>query len=190
MTSRERLTALGGPWTIVSAVLFTALVLGLGFAAFGPWTSLIFSSGFVGGLGLWLAWPGPVADRDVRTPYIAALVLFGLHRVEERFSGFFEALAKLTGTPTPPILSWPVILLVAASVGAWLLVLPLLKRGRPFGAYLAWTFFTALGVTELFHFVFPVIAFGRLQYFPGMASVLVLAPVAWWGMSRLAQARP
>lgn len=45
--------------------------------------------------------------------------------------------------------------------------------------------FTAMGVTELAHFAFPLFVAEPNGYFPGMASVVVLAPVAWWGMWRL-----
>lgn len=189
MRIQARLEALGGAGIVAIAIGFSTLILWLGYVAFGAWTSLIFSSGFLGGLLLWWLFPGPPALAEVRTPYWITLALFLVHRVEERFSGFFAALSDLTGVPTPPILSWPVILLVLASVGAWLLVLPLLKRGSAFGAYLAWTFFTAMGVTELAHFVFPFVVDGRFGYFPGMASVVLLAPVAWWGMFRMARAQ-
>lgn len=189
MRIHARLKALGGAGIVATATGFSALILWLGYVAFGAWTSLIFSSGFLGGLLLWWLFPGPPALAEVRTPYWITLALFLVHRVEERFSGFFAALSNLTGGPTPPILSWPVILLVLTSVGAWLLVLPLLKRGSAFGAYLAWTFFAAMGVTELAHFVFPFVVDGRLGYFPGMASVVLLAPVAWWGMFRMARAQ-
>ncbi|WP_439478365.1 hypothetical protein [Brevundimonas sp.] len=53
------------------------------------------------------------------------------------------------------------------------------------GDYLAWTFFAAMGITELFHFVFPFLDGGGFSYFPGMASAAVLAAAAWWGMARL-----
>lgn len=59
------------------------------------------------------------------------------------------------------------ILLVLLSVGAWLLVPPLVSRGYPFGTYLAWTFFAAMGITELAHFVvFPWLTHSRLPIFP------------------------
>ncbi|WP_137761645.1 hypothetical protein [Pontibacter sp. SGAir0037] len=57
-------------------------------------------------------------------------------------------------------------------------------RGYAFGYYLAWTFFAAMGITELAHFIFPFFTNGGDSYFPGMASVFVLAPFAWWGMYR------
>lgn len=55
-----------------------------------------------------------------------------------------------------------------------------------FGYYLAWTAFAAMGITELAHFlIFPFLRGEPYSYFPGMASVILLAPVAWWGMLRL-----
>jgi hypothetical protein len=52
---------------------------------------------------------------------------------------------------------------------------------------LAWTFFTSMGITELAHFLLPLLTTEPYGYFPGMASVVVLAPLAWWGMWRLAR---
>lgn len=109
--------------------------------------------------------------------------------MEERFSGFFDRLEEITGVATPAILSWDVILLVLLSVGAWLLAPIALERWPPVGRYLAWTFFASMGVTELAHFVFPLIVAGPYGYFPGMASVVLLAPAAWWGMARMLKRR-
>jgi hypothetical protein len=39
-----------------------------------------------------------------------------------------------------------------------------------------------MGITELAHFIFPVLVNEPYGYFPGMASVLVLAPRTWWGI--------
>jgi len=44
-----------------------------------------------------------------------------------------------------------------------------------------------MGITELAHFVFPSFTNKAYGYFPGMASVVLLAPVAWWGMYRLSR---
>ena len=46
----------------------------------------------------------------------------------------------MTGVKTRSVASAPVVLLVAVSVGAWLLVPILMRRGQPMGRYLAWTF--------------------------------------------------
>ena len=97
---------------------------------------------------------------------------------------FFSELSKITGVPVPDTDSVGVYLLYTAA-GAWLLIPLLVSRGYEFGYYLAWTFFTSMGVIELAHFVFPFFTDKSYGYFPGMASVVVLAPAAWWGMSRL-----
>lgn len=163
--------------------------LGLGYASFGPWTALIFTSGFLGGFILWLIVPSKALFASIKVPYIVTFILFLVHRVEEKVSGFFPVLSEITNAPTPAITSWQVILLVAASVGAWLFVPILVRRKRSFGYYLAWTFFAAMGITELAHvFVFPFLRGKPFGYFPGMASVFALAPAAWWGMWRLAHA--
>lgn len=72
-----------------------------------------------------------------------------------------------------------------AFAAAWLLIPWLVSRQIEFGYFLVWSFFVSMGVTEHAHFVFPFLADEPPEYFPGMASVVVLAPVAWWGMRRL-----
>jgi hypothetical protein len=173
------------PLILVAASATTTGILALGFVAFGFWTTVIFSSGFLGGLVLWLLNPATPSYAAIRVPFLATFALFVVHRVEEKVMGFFRALSELTHVQTPDTLSWQVVLLVVSSVGAWLAVPPLVTRGYAFGYYLAWTFFAAMGVTELAHFIFPVFAAGPYSYFPGMVSVVALAPTAWWGMRRL-----
>jgi len=185
MTSRVR-----SPTIVIAALLFTTVTLAVGYWAFGFVTTLIFTSGFLGGLFLWLVVPTRASWNDIRLPFWIAFALFVVHRIEENRTGFFERLAEITGEPTPEIVSVPIILLVTLSVGAWLAAPFLAARRNAFGFYLAWTFFAAMGITELAHFVvFPFIDGEPLGYFPGMASVVLLAPVAWFGMVRLAQGR-
>lgn len=173
--------------TEVAAFLFTLALLVLGFAAFGLWTMLLFTSGFLGGFILWLLFPAAAPFGLIKAPYFLALALFALHRVEEYASGFFESLAWITGVETPAVLSWQVILLILLSVGGWLSAPILMTMKLRFGSYLAWTFFAAMSVTELAHIVvFPWLTGRPVGYFPGMASVVLLAPVGWWGMRRLA----
>lgn len=172
---------------IILAFLFTSMVLALGFISFGFWTTLIFTSGFLGGFVLWLLIPATPSFTTIKVPYWLAFALFMVHRVEEKMCGFFSRLAEITGVSTPEITSLPIILLVITSVVAWLLVPLLVSRNYAFGYYLAWTFFTAMGITELAHFIFPFFTKEPYGYFPGMASVIFLAPVAWWGIYRLSR---
>jgi hypothetical protein len=174
-------------WTIAVAVVITSVTLGLGWCAFDLLTMLVFAAGFAGGLVLWLVFPTGGSWRDIRWPYWITLLLFVIHRVEEKQAKFFAFLSIVTGTPTPSATSLPVVLLVAVSVGAWLLIPILMGRNHPLVRYLAWTFFTSMGVTELAHFgVFPWLNPGGITaYVPGMWTVLVLAAFAWWGMWRL-----
>lgn len=110
-----------------------------------------------------------------------------MHRVEENVFRFQEALSAITRVPVPELASIPLIALVLASVGSWLVAPALISRGYRFSYYLGWTFFAAMGLTELAHFVFPFLVPGPYRYFPGMITVIALAPAAWFGMSRLAQ---
>ncbi|MGV3573742.1 MAG: HXXEE domain-containing protein [Devosia sp.] len=177
--------------TNIWATIFTVAVLATGLLSLGLATMLIFTTGFVGGLVLFLLRPGLVPFARIKGAYWICLVLFVLHRTEEYATGFFDALAGVTGVDKPDPTSLPVVLLVGLSVGAWLLVPVLCGRIR-FGTYLAWTFFAAMGITELAHIgVFPFIVGRPLAYFPGMATTLLLAPVAWWGILLLwREARP
>lgn len=128
------------------------------------------------------------ATRPEKVPYFIALVLFILHITEERLFGFFPALSRTTGMPLPEAGSFFAIVLWAFTA-AWLLIPFLVRHQSQFGYYLAWTFFTTMGVTELAHFVFPFFRPEPYGYFPGMATVVPLAPAAWWGMLLLIQRR-
>lgn len=175
---------------VVGAFLYTAATLLLGYIAFGLLTSLIFSSGFLGGFILWYFIPSATPYRKLKVPYITCLALFFLHRVEEKYMGFFAFLSKVTNVQTPEVFSWDVMSLVVISVGSWLSIPFLLKKEYDFGYYFAWTFFAAMGVTELAHWiVFPFLLENPLQYIPGMISVVPLAPVAWIAMRRLIAGR-
>ena len=171
--------------TIVLAFLFTAAILILGYISFGLWTTVIFTSGFLGGFILWIGVPVKGDFQSIKVPFWLVFALFMVHRVEEKVADFFKALSEITGVSTPSITSLSVILLVITSVVDWLFVPFLIRRGYAFGYYLAWTFFAAMGITELAHFVLPLFTDKPYGYFPGMASVIFLAPVAWWGMWRL-----
>lgn len=171
---------------VVIAFLFTAGLLTVGYFSFGFWTTFIFASGFLGGFVIWLFMPETASFNSIKKPYWITFAFFILlHRIEEYFFKFQEELSKITGNPVPEISSPALIILVLASVGGWLFVPFLMNRKYSFGYYLAWTFFSAMGITELAHFVFPFFTDKPYGYFPGMISVLFLAPVAWWGMWRL-----
>jgi hypothetical protein len=96
----------------------------------------------------------------------------------------------MTGTVKPQILSIPIILLLVVSVGAWVAAPVLSAKKHPLGAYLVWTFFASMAITELAHFVFPLFRDQPYGYFPGMLSVLILAPVAWYGIWKFRNVKP
>lgn len=175
---------------VAAALLVTIDTLLLGYLAFGFLTSLIFSSGFLGGFLLWYFVRSETPYKKLKYPYFACLALFLIHRVEEKYLGFFAFLADVTGVRTPEVLSWQVIALVVISVGSWLSIPFFLRAGHEFGYYFVWTFFAAMGITELAHWlVFPFVLDHPFHYVPGMISVLPLAPFAWVGMYRLIAGR-
>jgi hypothetical protein len=169
---------------IILAFLFTTAVVALGYVLLGFLPMCLFAFGFVGGFLLWLFTPDKVTFSEIKLPYFSSLGLFVLHRMEEHFFGFFPALSRITGVPVPQPSSIFAILLWMFA-GAWLLIPYLLGKESPFGYYLAWTFFTSMGVTELAHFGFPILSLEPFGYFPGMATVILLAPVAWFGIWRM-----
>lgn len=169
---------------IGGAVALTLAVLGLGYAMLGIVPTILFGLGFVGGLAAWLLRPGTPGFESIRWPYFVTLALFVCHKYEEREYDFFPALSKLTGVPVPETDSWPVYLLYALAA-SWLLVPMLLRRRKPFGSFLAWTFFASMGFVELAHFVFPLFAPERYGYFPGMITAAFLAPAGMWGLARM-----
>lgn len=172
---------------LIAAVHATATIA-TGWYLLGPLPSVLFFLGFVVGFALWLLSPKLPHFAAIRWPYFLTLALFCVHKVEERQAGFFPALSKLTGVPIPQSIG-PMGALLYMLAAAWLLAPWLIKRRHPLGGYLAWSFFASMGITELAHFVFPLFMGPRYGYFPGMVSVLALAPAAWWGMRRMRQAR-
>ena len=150
--------AMGPRWRLVTLVayLYSLGILALGYISFGLWPTVVFASGFLGGLFLWLVVPTRAPFTKIKVPYWLTFFLFFLHRVEEYVFKFQEALSRLTGVPVPKISSLSLVALVLASVGAWAVTPILFQRGYAFGQYLAWTFFAAMGITELAHFAFPL----------------------------------
>lgn len=155
-----------------------------GYAALGVLPAFLFTFGFVGGTAAWIATKERPAFERIRQPFYATLFMFVIHKLEERHNDFFTALSAITGVTAPKPGTWVTLVLYGVAA-MWLFVPYLVGRRHEFGYYLAWTFFTSMGVIELSHFVFPLMVRGPYAYFPGMASVFLLAPLGWWGMYRL-----
>lgn len=171
--------------TALAAFGFTICVPAVGYLCFGIWPSVLFLIGYLSGFVMWLYLPTCATFKAIRPIYIIAFLLFIAHRAEEKIFGFFTELAAITKQPIPEVISWPVITLVLLSVGGWIGGAYLYARGKAFGHYLLWTFFASLGITELAHFILPLYREAPYGYFPGMATVFLLAPVAWLGMYKL-----
>ena len=172
------------PFAIIEATLFTVTAIFLGYAALGLLPAFIFTFGYAGGFLIWVFAKNETPFRKIVLPYFVTLALFIVHKIEEREMGFFPALSKLTGVPVPDPTSIQAVLLYAIAC-VWLLIPLLIWKRSMFGYYLAWTFFASMGVTELAHFVLPLLRHEPYGYFPGMWSVIGLAPAAWWGMYKL-----
>lgn len=167
------------------AFLFTVLILLLGCSFLSFWTALVFTSGFIIGFLLYILTPSRPKFKQFRTPYWLVLGLFTIHRIEEQVTGFHARLSDLTEVSISEFDSPQTFFLVLLSVGGWLAIPALVRRRDPLGHYLAWTFFSTMGITELTHFCHPLLTHEPYEYFPGLGSVIVLVPAAWWGMHRL-----
>lgn len=174
---------------IVLALLFSLAVPLFGLIYLGPLYATLFLTGYFGGFVAWLLVPTGASWASIRVPYwLTMLAFLILHKVEENRTAFFEVVSdRITGTPVPEISAGLILALLIVPIGAWLAVPFLVRRDYEFGHLLAWTFFTSMGIAELAHFLLPLLTTEPYGYFPGMASVVVLAPLAWWGMWRLAR---
>lgn len=174
---------------IISALLFSVTIPAIGYLYLGALVSVLFLIGYFGGFLLWMLAPAGAPYASIKIPFWATLLAFiFLHKVEENITGFFGVLSqKITGIPAPELTPLLGVGLLILPVGAWLIAPFLVKRGYDLGYYLAWTLFASMGITELAHFIFPLLTNEPYGYFPGMWSVLVLAPLAWWGMRRLSR---
>lgn len=172
---------------ILVAFLFSVTIAALGYITIGFLPSLIWLIGFLGGFIVWLVMPARASWASIKAPYFLTLILFFIHRfIDEQFFGFFEALERITGVPFPDPAEMPVLYVVISVLFiAWMLSPILVKYGHPLGYYGAWSLFFVAGVAELAHFVFPFFTPEPYGYFPGMLTVVFLAPVGWWGMWRL-----
>lgn len=172
------------PLVVNIALIFSLVVPILGYISLGLLPAAIFLIGFLGGFLFWHSTLHYNSYDSIKYMYWIVFALFIIHRIEEKVYGFFPALSKITGVPVPEIISIPVIAMVLMSVGAWIVAPFLIKKGNSFGYYLAWTLFISTGVSELAHFIFPLFAYKHYSYFPGMYSVLILAPVSWYTVYR------
>jgi hypothetical protein len=172
---------------IGSALLFSFTVPVFGYVYLGPLYAALFLTGYLGGFALWLVVSARATWPSLRLPYwLTMLAFLLLHKVEENRTAFFEVVSdRITGMPVPEVSVLLIVSLLVVPIGAWLAIPVLIRRGSELGYYLGWTFFASMGITELAHFLLPLLTVEPYAYFPGMASVIVLAPLAWWGMWRL-----
>lgn len=174
--------------SIVCALGISLLTLLFAYKALGWLVALVFIPGYLGGFVFWICTSKQIAFKNIKAPYWLTLAFFVLfHKPEEKYMKFFEAVSDITGVPVPSPLSFPVIMMLIIGVVPWLLIPVLMKKRSPLSYYFAWTFFASMGITELAHFiVFPFLAEGPYDYFPGMLSTIVLVPAALWGIYKLA----
>lgn len=172
---------------ILLALGFALMVPAIGYFYLGLLYAALFTAGYIGGFILWIIVKTTTSWESIRTPFWLTMGAFlFLHKVEENRMKFFEVMSEnITGDPVPGVTTGLIIGMLIIPIGTWLLIPFLVKRGSEIGYYFAWSFFASMGITELAHFVLPLFTGESYGYFPGMISVIVLAPLAWWGMLRL-----
>ena len=189
---RLYITRRKGRTNIIIAVLFSLLIPAFGYYYLGALYAILFLIGYMGGLIFWLLVPSKTPWTLLKLPFwLTMLAFLFLHKVEENRMEFFEVVSeKITGGTVPEFSVGLVIGLLILPIGAWLIIPFLLKRKHELGYYFIWTLFASMGITELAHFFLPFLTNEPYGYFPGMASVIILAPIAWWGMWRLFRKMP
>ena len=157
----------------VLAFLFSVAILALGYAAFGIWTALIFTSGFMGGFLLWLLVHTTVPFAAIRVPdrlrsscstasrrcTVSSIAWRPLraHQCRDRFRPCH---------PADPAVRW---CLARRSA--------LVKRG--YAPATTWPDLRCMGITELAHFVLPLFGSAVMATSQhGQCSGSV--PCAWW----------
>lgn len=175
--------------TVILALLSAFIVPALGYSYLGALYAILFLIGYLGGFIAWLLVPAKVPWVSIKNPFWTTILAFLLlHKVEENRTAFFQVVSeRITGGGVPEVTIGLMIGLLVLPIGAWLITPFLIKRGHDFGYFLLWTLFVSMGITELAHFFLPFLTQEPYGYFPGMASVFVLAPLAWWGMWRLSR---
>lgn len=170
--------------TVAVAIISLCMVAVTGYRSFGVWPTTIFMVGYLPGFLLWLLSNNRVPWEDVKVPYLAAFTLYVLHLLEENLFAFHDMLSALTGVTSP---GWTlsIVILMVFSIGIWVIAPFLIKRGHALGWFFAWTFFGAMGLSEMAHFVFPFLTGYGYEYHGGLVTAVFLVPAGWWGMWRL-----
>lgn len=168
---------------IIFGGILILIVFIAGYVSFGIWPALIFLPGYLGGFLLWFSSNSTPSFSSIKAPYLITFILYILHLMEENLFGFHDMLSQLTGI-TSPGFTVSIAILMILSIGIWLIAPLLIKNNYDIGYFFAWTFFGAMGITELAHFLFPL--FTKSIYNGGIITTIFLAPSAWWGMWLLA----
>jgi hypothetical protein len=177
------------PFTVGFALIFALATSAAAHVSYHvPLFTFLYASPAVIGFVLWFVFPARVRFTDLRFPYFLTIAVFVAHIVEERLTNYMPQLMQLAGAVTPEKGTLASVVLRLTPL-TWIVFPFLLRKNYSIGVYFAWTFFTAMGVTEMVHFVYPFLRGQPYSYFPGLGTAVLLGPVAWWGMSRLIRSR-
>lgn len=166
---------------VVIALGISILMPCLAYLSIGVLYAAISSIGYFLGFLFWQHFSSCVAWRAIKAPYIFTLLTLLIN-----WSSLFESSSgRAENALIASVNDERTLWFLAIQLLVWLVFPFLLLRDNSLGSYFAWAFFTTMGVTEFTTFVVPVLLNVSLSYFPGMVSVLVIAPLAWWGIWRM-----
>ena len=87
-------------YVVILAALPAIAIVIVGYVLLGLVGAGLFTLGYLAGFAIWLAIPDRVTFADIWLPYAATLVLFVLHKVEERELNFFRLCRSLPASPS------------------------------------------------------------------------------------------
>jgi hypothetical protein len=164
---------------IVAVLVLVAFwILGLRYLS-APITIIVGGSMAVG-LLFWLRYlyGRPAEPMVILPPFLVMMAALSAHKMEEYYAGFPQAISALFGVH----FTLQTFLLVFEQVGPmlyFLVILGLFLRDE-FANFFACFLMIGMGLGEVTHFIFPLIAGGPYRYFPGMyTAILPIATGAW-----------
>ncbi|MCB1517417.1 MAG: HXXEE domain-containing protein [Hyphomicrobiaceae bacterium] len=152
----------------------------LAFTFGGLIPGMVFVFAFVGGLIFYILtlWRTRIDATRILVPYLLTVILFIVHVYEEYLTHFEVTVTKMSGFEVSQF----VLLTIAAFMAPimWTAgAIFMLKRWR-FGDFFLCTFFFAMLLAELTHYIFPFVIDGTFHYESGMyTAFLPLIPAAY-----------
>ncbi len=165
---------------LILVALFIVAVWYFGFKYVSAPVIIIVAGSMTIGFFCWLAttFKKPLEPMVILPPFLLMLAALLIHIMEEYYMGFPQAISALFHVN----FSRQTFLLVFEQIGPiiYLLVILGLLYKNHFANFFAWFLFIGMGLGEIMHFVFPIIAGGPYHYFPGMYTAILPILGALW----------